>query len=79
MKTILDGLKEESEKKYCLILQAMEILVKHPSGIFDAKKVRKIFMEACYRGNSQVIEILMQHPHKENILHVRDYEGSGNF
>ena len=56
----------------------MKILIAHPSGIFDANKVRKIFMEACYRENMNVIEILLKHPCKEDILHVRDYEGTGN-
>ena len=56
----------------------MEILIKHPSRIFDASKVRKIFMEACYRGNIRVIKILLQHPDKEKILRDMDYEGTGN-
>ena len=59
--------------------QAMEILVKHPSKIFDVQKVKTIFLEACYRGNEKVVKILLQHPQVEEILHEKDNIGTGNF
>ena len=53
-------------------------MMKYPD-IFSTKQVSSIFIEACYKGNSKVVDILLHHPESKYILAATDFEGETGF
>ena len=48
---------------------AMEMMIKNPKYLKEtSKQVGWIFQEACFRGNSQVVEILLKHENSRYII-----------
>ena len=58
-------------------MQAMKILIQHPTNFFDTTSVRSIFWKACYRGNMDTLKMFLDYPLKQQLFIEEDYEGTG--
>ena len=58
-------------------MPVMKLLLQHPKSNFDTTTLKNIFWNACYRGNTEILEVFLVHPQLQMLFTEKDYDGTG--